>query len=97
MFSIQCWFGPLSLTNKNKLSRIIKQGEKIANSIFKDLKELHDGQAENLAIKIISDPSHILCTCFELLPSGRRYIVPICKSKRYKMSFVPLSISLLNH
>ena len=86
-----------SLTNRNRLNRIITQGEKVTNRMFKTLTELHNGQSQKLASKIICDPSHVLHDCFELLPSGRRYYVPMCKSKRYKMSFVPLSISLLNH
>ena len=52
------------------------------------------------ARKIVADPSHVLNSEYELLPSGRRYRVPVKNKKRYlnryKFSFVPLSITLLN-
>ncbi len=47
------------------------------------------------SLKIISDPSHILHK--ELMPSGRRYGVPICQVNRYRFSLIPLSVKLLNN
>ena len=49
-------------------------------------------QAKN----IISDPSHVLNSEYELMRSGRRYRMPQCKYNRFKHSFIPLSIKMLN-
>ena len=48
------------------------------------------------ANKIVSDPTHILHPEFQLLPSGRRFRVPRSRLNRYKHSFLPMSIKLLN-
>ena len=48
------------------------------------------------ANKIISDPSHIMHGEYELLPLGRRFRVPHCRLNRFKNSFVPVSIKLVN-
>ena len=48
------------------------------------------------ARNIVSDPSHVLNQEYVLMRSGRRYRTPQCKYNRYKHSFVPLSIKLLN-
>ena len=50
------------------------------------------GQAK----KIVSDPSHILHREYRLLPSGMRYETHTWHYNRYKYSFIPLSITLLN-
>ncbi len=48
------------------------------------------------ANKIVCDPSHVLYTEYELLPSGRRFRAPRCRLNRFKNSFIPVSIKLLN-
>ena len=45
---------------------------------------------------IISDTSHVLNPEYVIMRTGRRYRTPTCKYNRYKHSFVPLSIKLLN-
>ncbi len=45
---------------------------------------------------ILSDPSHVLHSCYELLPSGRRFRTLRCKLNRLKHLFVPVFIRLLN-
>ncbi len=48
------------------------------------------------AQQIISDPTHVFHSEYQLLPSGRRFRVPKCRLNRFKNSFVPLSIKALN-
>jgi hypothetical protein len=45
---------------------------------------------------ILLDPSHPLHGCFELLPSGRRYRVPLDKKSLYTKSFIPKAIHTHN-
>ena len=44
---------------------------------------------------IVSDNSHPLSDCFQVLPSGRRFRVPLAK-KKYAKTFVPSAIRILN-
>lgn len=43
---------------------------------------------------ILSDHTHVKHPEYQLLSSGRRYRVPLCK--HYKHSFVPVSVKLLS-
>lgn len=95
-FGMQCWYGSLSLQNRNKLFKIIHLSSKIVGTILKPLPEIYETKVLSLAHKIISNPDHILHSEYSLLPSGRRYLVPILKTNRAKKSFLPSSISLLN-
>ena len=64
------------------------------------LQALFEETVIGKAKKIIADPSHVLHSEYELLPSGRCYRVPVKNKKRYlnryKFSFIPLSVTLLN-
>ncbi len=56
------------------------------------LQDIFERSVRKQSLKIIRDPSHILHKAYELMPSGRRYRVPICKLNRYKFSLIPLSV-----
>lgn len=48
------------------------------------------------ARKIVSDHDHVLNPEYKLLHLGRRYRVPRCRYNKYKNSFIPVSIKLIN-
>ena len=48
------------------------------------------------ARNIVSDPSHVLNQEYVMMRNGRKYRTPPCEYNRYKHSFVPLPIKLLN-
>ena len=47
------------------------------------------------ASKIARDSTHKLSTCFQILPSGRRYAAPLYKTNRGRAIFIPSAIRLL--
>lgn len=96
-FSFIVWFGSLTLKNRNRLVGIVKMCSKIAGINLMDLSQLYKGRATKKAQSILADPSHPLFSEFRLLPSGRRYILPRCRTNRFKNSFVPAAIGLLNN
>lgn len=49
-----------------------------------------------MANKISEHPSHVLNSEFVLLPSRKRYRLPLCKLVRYKYEFVPHALTLMN-
>jgi len=97
VFSVQSWFGGLSLKNKNKPKTNFNRGGKHSGCSVESLDSLFNKQILQLANRILDNPDHFLYPCYELLPSGRRYRVPNIKSKRYQMSFIPISVSFLNN
>ena len=95
-FSLQAWFGSLTLRNRNKLSKIVNISSKIAGTPVPRMEDIYHDRVLSLASKVVSDPTHVLNMKYVLLPSRRRYLVPKLKSKRAKCSFIPTSILLLN-
>ena len=96
-YSITVWFGNLSVQLRNKLSRLIHAAGKITGVKEQvSSQTIYDQATLQKAYKIINDPSHILHSEFELLPSGRRFRVPHCRLNRFKNSFIPASIKMVN-
>ena len=95
-FCMQCWYNSLNLQNKNKLIKIVNVSSKIVGTILEHPASINEEKTLSHVQKIISDSSHVLFNEYVLLPSGRRYKVPLLKSNRSKKSFVPFSISILN-
>lgn len=50
----------------------------------------------NQVQKILGDQTHFLYPQYELLPSGRRYRVSICKLNRHKNSFASVSVRMFH-
>lgn len=69
-FSIVCWFHSISLKNRNRLDQTVKVCSKIIGLPVKTLSTVSEQQMLRLAGRIIQDPSHVLFSVFEWLPSG---------------------------
>ncbi len=92
-YGIQAWYGNLSVQLKNKLSHIVRMAMKIVDlKDYPSLKTLFEQSVHRGAHKILADPSHIysLSMCFCLQEEG------IGRFNRFKNSFVPASIRILN-
>lgn len=95
-FSFICWFNGLSVKDKNSLNGIVKVCSKIIGAQQRDLCYLWEKQVAQKAKGIISQSDHVLSSEFTVMPSGRRYKVPLRRTNRYSKSFVPSAIRLLN-
>lgn len=96
-YSLSAWYGNLSAQLKSKLVRLIAVSMKVMGKReYQPLQSLYDQSVLRPAQRILADPAHVLYSEYNLLPSGRRYRVPRCKLNRFKNSFVPHSIKLLN-
>jgi hypothetical protein len=74
-----------------KLVRLMYDNDNIP-SVF----DLYKSHVLNMANKIIDDASHPLHKYFILLPSRRRYRLPAQRTTRYRNSFIPVALRLLN-
>jgi len=83
-FGLVCWWGNLSVKNREKLNRIYTISCKIAMCCTPDtsLEQLYKSRTLQMATKILSDPTHFLHDCYKFLPSGRRYRMPTVKTQR---------------
>ena len=96
-FSFICWFGGLSVQNKNVLGRVVNVCGKVVGEKMKSLNELYECRVVKKARNIQNDATHILARNYDVLPSGRRLRVPRFSTVRGRKSFVPMSVSLLYH
>ena len=95
IFNIACWYNFLTLTNKKKLDRIVKLGSKIIGIQQVPLSTLYQKSVQRKGKSIINCEDHPLFPEFELLPSKRRYRIPLSK-KKFRKSFVPSAVTILN-
>ncbi len=70
---------------------------KIVGTTLKDLNDLYKARTLRKAEVIMNDPSHPLQNVFKLLPSTRRYYLPLCRANRFKNNFMPAAIGFLNY
>ena len=91
-----CYFSLLSVVNRNKLLKISHTASKIIGRPTPVLSELADNTIVRKARAITADVNHPLYSCFEMLPSGRRYRCLKCSKLRFSKSFVPTAIRKLN-
>lgn len=91
-----CWYGPLSAEQKYCLQAIVKVCSQIVGTPLIGLNDMYKIGYLGKAKLIMDDPSHPLWCEFILLPSGCRYNLPLCRRKRFKRSFIPADVSLVN-
>jgi len=95
-FDLVAWFGCVSVKHKNNLNQIVKWSSKLTGESQLHPMTLYEKQLQKLAMAITNDSLYPLNREFQSLPSGRRLKVPICRATRFKNSFVPAAITLLN-
>lgn len=95
-FSAICWYSLLNVKNKNAIAKIINVSSKITGVQQKSLTILYEEQATRKAEAILDNYTHPLQNEFQLLPSGSRFKYPPARTNRYKNSFIPSAIQLLN-
>ena len=98
-YNISSWYTFLSVRDKSKLSRIIKHASKITGTTQSSLSDLHTQAVRCKGTSIIHEPSHPLHNSFQLLPSCRRYRVPLARTNLVKnhSSHLPSTSSTMHY
>ncbi len=94
-FSFVAWYFSLSVVNKNKLNKIVNVASKIAGKQQHSMIKLCEFRVVRKSYAILRDASHPLYGGYELLPSGRRYRVPLLRTARAQRPCISSSIALL--
>ena len=95
-FSISVWYGSCGLKEKSKIQNVSNECSKIINSKLDPINKEYIKAIERKACSIINSSKHPLKNEFKILPSGRRFTQPKCRTNRYKCTFIPSAISNLN-
>jgi len=96
LFCCVAWYFSLSVTNKNRLSKIVNLASKVAGHKLDSMAITCERRVLKKGIAINKDTSHPLYRAYELLPSGRRFRLPYFQTNRASKSFIPTSITLMN-
>jgi len=95
-FGFVCWYGGLSVKNKNVLMRMVNVCSKVVGRKQESVDALYECRAARKGRQIAQDSTHVLAQFYELLPSGRRFRSLRTRTVRTQNSFVPKSISYMN-
>ena len=95
-FNIVTFYGHLTVKQKNRLNKIVNVATKLINLKLKSLNDLYHKPLVKTSRSIINDPTHPLHSCFEIMPSGKRYRTPAFKRQLYNKSFIPSAVRFLN-
>uniref|UniRef100_A0A8C6NVF2 Reverse transcriptase domain-containing protein n=1 Tax=Nothobranchius furzeri TaxID=105023 RepID=A0A8C6NVF2_NOTFU len=88
--------GNCSASDRKALQRVGKTAQRIAGAPLPAIKDIYRKRCLKRAGKIIRDRSHPSHALITLLPSGRRYRSLRTKTTRYRNSFFPTAVRLLN-
>ena len=97
LFYFICWFHSLGVKNRNRVQRIVHITSKITAVPQRDLALFYEQQILRKACSILTKKDHILNQEFTTLPSGHHLRCPICMTKWFKNSFMPVAVHLLNN
>ena len=95
-FSIVCWWSNLKVSDKSKLQKLVNICSKITGQQQLSVSNIYDRQVFKSAKQISNSHTHFLSPEYELLPSKKRFRIPVCKTNRGHFSFIPASVHLLN-
>lgn len=93
---ITVWYGSATEMDRKCLQRVVKTAEKIIRTPLPPLQTIYHHRVQRRAASITKDPTHPQHGLFTLLPSGRRHRSVKCKTSRFKTSFFPSAIRLVN-
>lgn len=93
---ITVWYGSSTVRDRKRLQRVIKTASKITRTPQPSLQSIYHRSVHRRAASIIKDPTHPQHGLFTLLPSGRRFRSVRCRTTRFKNSFFPTAVRLLN-
>ena len=94
--SIMVWYGNSTKKDRKKLDRIVKTAGRIIGAELTPVASLFLARARTRARKIVMDKVHPANYLFRLLPSGKRFGRIKTGTDRFKDSFYPTAVSILN-
>ena len=95
LFGIVCYGGNIAKYQIARIDSAIKRAAKIINTDSPFFNELYTAAVLNKAKYIMEDNSHLLSKEFETSSRSGRLISKRARTNRYRNSFIPLSIRLL--
>uniref|UniRef100_A0A3Q2ZZP0 Reverse transcriptase domain-containing protein n=1 Tax=Kryptolebias marmoratus TaxID=37003 RepID=A0A3Q2ZZP0_KRYMA len=93
---LSVWCGGCSVSDWKNVRRVVRTAERIVGATLPSVQDLSSRRCVSRGRNIVRDPSHPHHGWFSLLPSGKRFRSIRCRTSRFRNSFFPLAIRLLN-
>jgi hypothetical protein len=93
--SMICWWNNLTVVNKTKLERVRKSAGRIIGCKLEDLDSIYNTRIVKKLASIMNN-DHPLKYCINWLRSQRRLQSIMCKTNRFRDSYVPTAIRYYN-
>ena len=93
---ISVWYGSCSVADRKTLQRVVKTAQRITSSSLPTIEAVQGKRCLRRVYSIVKDSAHPCHRLFALLPSGRRYRVLCSQTSRFRNSFFPAAVILLN-
>ncbi|KAK0148968.1 hypothetical protein N1851_010652 [Merluccius polli] len=90
------WYGNCSIADRKALQRVVKLPSLSPGPPLPTTEAVHSKRCLRRARSIAKDSSHPGHKLFTLLPSGRRYRSLRSRTSRFRNSFFPSAVTLLN-
>ncbi len=94
-YCMSCWYGNVKSSDKKKLKRIVWNAKKLGCDVTV-IDNMYKAAVKNKSAKIIKNSCHPLHNCFKLLRSGQRLDIIYARTNRFRNSFAPSAIRILN-
>ena len=97
-FAVACWGGGIKAGEASKLNKLVKKARSVVGLELDSLESVAERRLMDKLRAILDNPSHPLHDELWLMGSSfsQRIIPPRCKTERFRRSFVPTAIRLLN-
>ncbi|TWW53896.1 hypothetical protein D4764_0015590 [Takifugu flavidus] len=83
-------------SDRKALQKVVKTAQRIAGASLPSIEDIYRRRCHRRAKKVTKDSCHPAHGLFTLMPSGRRYRSLRTKTSRFRNSFFPTAVSLLN-
>ena len=93
-----CWGGNISNFDRGRLEKIVKKADHVVGMPLDSFQTLYEKQLSKKLMQILNDSTHPMRHYFDSKRSNRsgRFLLPKTNTNRYKASFLPQSLPVLN-
>ena len=97
-FAIVCWGRSVGVSDRGKLNKLIKKAGSVVGQKLENIELTFEKRLLKKVLKIQGDELHpMYCILLERRSSfSNRYIMPVCRTERFRCSFLPSAIKCLN-
>ena len=97
-FAVACWGEGARTADRNRVDKLIRKASSVVGAELEMVQQVAGTRTLNRLGSILANPAHPLHSLKVVNNStfSQRLIAPVCKSERYRKSFIPTAIRLYN-